>query len=81
LRCPGRDSRFLKIELVKCKNCGYEVEVFSDELKVKCPKCKKDVFREKLPSCLDWCKYAQLCLGKVVNKKVVGSLKKRRKLR
>jgi len=37
--------------------------MFSDELKVHCPKCKNDIFRRRLPSCVDWCKYARECLG------------------
>ncbi|MBA3065085.1 phosphohydrolase [bacterium] len=61
-RCPGTDPRFLKVEVHKCQ-CGYEVEIFSDEVKAKCPKCKKDVFRENTPSCIDWCKFSRECLG------------------
>ena len=61
--CPGVDTRFLKVGIHKCPHCGYEVEIFSDEIKVKCPKCKKDVYREKTPSCIDWCQYARQCLG------------------
>ena len=62
-RCPGQDKRNLKIEKIKCASCGYEAEMFSDELKVHCPKCKNDIFRRRLPSCVDWCKYARECLG------------------
>jgi predicted Zn-ribbon and HTH transcriptional regulator len=46
MKCPGQDTRKLKVEIVKCKNCGYEVEIFSDEIRRRCPKCKKYVFRE-----------------------------------
>ena len=62
-RCPGTDPRFLKVEVHKCPHCGYEVEIFSDEAKTRCPKCKKDVYRETTPSCIDWCKYARECIG------------------
>lgn len=61
--CPGQDRRFIKAEIRKCENCGYEVEMFSDELKVKCPRCKSVVFREKTPSCIDWCIKAKECIG------------------
>ena len=40
-----------------------EVEIFSDEIKVKCQKCGKNVYREKIPSCIDWCASARQCLG------------------
>ena len=62
-RCPGQDSRNLRVSLVKCPSCGAEVEVFSDELKTKCPGCGELVYREKTPSCVDWCASAPKCLG------------------
>ncbi|MFH1352376.1 MAG: phosphohydrolase [bacterium] len=62
-KCPGTDPRFLKVEIHKCKNCGYMAEIFSDEIKVRCPECKKEVYRENTPSCIDWCKYARECIG------------------
>ncbi len=63
LKCPGQDSRNLKVEVIRCSRCGYEVEIFSDEQRVRCPKCKKTVSRERLPSCVDWCKAARQCIG------------------
>ena len=62
-RCPGQDMRKLRVELYKCPNCGADVEIFSDEIKVKCPKCGEKVYKEKLPSCIDWCASARQCLG------------------
>lgn len=62
MKCPGTDSRFLKVEIRKCPNCGYNVEIFSDEIKVKCPKCKNYVYKE-MQSCIDWCPYAKYCVG------------------
>ena len=32
-KCPGQDSRNLRVALYKCPNCGADVEIFSDELK------------------------------------------------
>ncbi len=63
IKCPGADGRFLRVGIYKCANCGYEVEIFSDEEMVLCPKCKNKVYREKAPSCIDWCKYASQCIG------------------
>ena len=62
-RCPGQSDRNLKVELIRCPHCGYELEIFSDELRVNCPSCGKPVYRERLPSCIDWCAAAALCLG------------------
>ncbi len=63
IKCPGTELRSLKVEIIKCPNCGYEIEIFSDEMKAKCPKCKTVVFRENIPSCVSWCKYAKECIG------------------
>lgn len=63
LKCPGQDSRNLKVEKIVCPKCGYDIEIFSDENRVKCPKCRKMVGRERLPSCVDWCKAARACVG------------------
>ncbi|MCM8781011.1 MAG: phosphohydrolase [Candidatus Omnitrophica bacterium] len=63
-KCPGQDKRNLKLEVISCPDCGWEVEIFSDEMKVSCPRCKGLVCRQRLPSCVDWCKAANECLGK-----------------
>ena len=68
-KCPGQDKRNLKMELIRCAKCGYQAEIFSDEIKVKCPKCKSAVSRQKLPSCLDWCRSARQCQGYADDKK------------
>jgi len=62
-KCPGQDSRNIKAEAIKCVKCGYRAEIFSDEVKVICPKCKNLICRARLPSCVDWCKFARECVG------------------
>ena len=62
-KCPGQDFRKLRVSLYKCPSCDTEVEMFSDELKVKCHKCGEMVYKEKIPSCIDWCASARQCLG------------------
>ena len=66
-KCPGAQSfRQLKPEYMKCPFCSYEVEIWSDEIRATCPKCKKTVIRnDGKQSCLDWCKYAEKCIGVV----------------
>lgn len=58
--CTGRSIRDLKALYYKCSNCDYEVEIFSDEVKRKCPRCGKFVFARGA-SCLDWCPAAEEC--------------------
>jgi len=55
--------RNLRVEVHKCRNCGAEVEIFSDETRIKCQKCGTMVFKEKMPSCIEWCSSARQCLG------------------
>jgi len=62
-KCPGRDSRMAQPENITCLNCGHVAEIFSDEFKVECPKCKNLIRKERSPSCLDWCKAAKDCIG------------------
>jgi DNA-directed RNA polymerase subunit RPC12/RpoP len=50
MRCPGSDSRNLRVELHKCPKCGADVELFSDESHVRCQKCREIVYREKTPT-------------------------------
>ena len=70
--CPGQDFRNLRVELYKCPKCGAEEEIFSNETKVKCPECGKWIYKEKLPSCIDWCASARECLGEERWKSLTG---------
>jgi hypothetical protein len=73
-KCPGQDSRNIRPEIIICPKCTAKVEIFSDEVKVKCPNCKELVCRERLPSCVDWCRYAKECLGDIKWKRIKGGL-------
>ena len=62
--CPGaKHVRQLKPEIFSCQNCGEEVEIWSDEIKGVCNNCQKTIFRDQKLSCLEWCKFAQECVG------------------
>ncbi|HTY45409.1 MAG TPA: phosphohydrolase [Patescibacteria group bacterium] len=63
-KCPGRDSRNIKAETLGCPCCGYSVEIFSDETRIRCPSCRGVVSRQALPSCAQWCSAAKECLGR-----------------
>jgi HD superfamily phosphodiesterase len=68
--CPG-SSKFKQPqpEIIKCPNCPEEIEIWTDEIQVICPKCKQTVTRERNASCLDWCKYARECVGDITYSK------------
>lgn len=71
-KCPGQDNRNIKACDSKCLFCGYAIEFFSDEMKVRCPECKNLMSRDKLPSCIDWCKSAKECIGEEKWKQLKG---------
>lgn len=71
MRCPGSDSRNLRVELHKCPKCGVGVELFFDESRVRCQKCGQILYREKTPNCIDWCASAKECLGEAKWRKLI----------
>ncbi len=62
-KCPGQDFRNLKAHTLRCPSCGNSVEMFSDELRRRCPRCKAEVVRAAMPSCVAWCRAAKECVG------------------
>jgi len=75
--CPGADKlKVLKIEIIKCKNCGYENEIWSDEIEIICEKCKQPLKKKFELNCIDWCKYSRYCVGETkVDKYMANKLK------
>lgn len=68
--CPG--AKLLRQpapEIFICPSCGEEVEIWTDEIKARCPNCKRTVFRNESMSCLDWCKYGKECVGNDIYEK------------
>jgi len=62
--CPGAvNVREAKPEDIECSQCGAEVEIWSDELTARCSQCGARVSRELGPSCIDWCSFAEQCIG------------------
>ncbi len=62
--CPGaKIIRQPKPEMFDCPSCGEEVEIWTDEVKATCRKCKTVVMRYQDQSCLEWCKLAKDCVG------------------
>ncbi|MCM8797762.1 MAG: HD domain-containing protein [Candidatus Omnitrophica bacterium] len=71
--CPGaKRVKQPRPEDIKCPHCGYEVEIWTDEIEVICPKCKDKVLHlQDGVSCLDWCRSARECVGKEVYDKYI----------
>ena len=70
--CPGSSAlKTPELKIKKCPQCGAEVEVFSTDIKVKCPKCGFTVYND-LQSCIEWCNYAEKCVGPELVRKLRG---------
>jgi NADH pyrophosphatase NudC (nudix superfamily) len=62
-RCPGAANiRTPTLAVRKCPQCGEEIEIFSNDVSVKCSSCGFTVYNDIL-SCVQWCKYARECVG------------------
>ena len=73
-KCPGQDSRNIQAQVIICSSCGYKVEIFSDEIKARCPNCKRLVCKDRLPSCIEWCRAARDCLGEEKFRQLRGNI-------
>lgn len=62
--CPGSIRIKEPIpEFFKCPKCGAEVEIWTHENSRKCSNCGETVFKEQMPSCIEWCEYGKECVG------------------
>ncbi|GFP31931.1 hypothetical protein HKBW3S42_00237 [Candidatus Hakubella thermalkaliphila] len=78
--CPGSSTFKEPVpEYMSCPKCGTEVEIWSDEVCLPCPNCKTIVFKDRSPSCLDWCAFARECFGPEVYERLKGSTSKESK--
>jgi ribosomal protein S27AE len=69
--CPGTANlRTPKLSIKKCPQCGEEVEIFSNDVKVTCGNCGFIICNDIL-SCVQWCKYARECVGEEIYRKLV----------
>ncbi len=72
-KCPGAANiRRPTIKTKDCPECAYEVEVFSDEVQVKCPGCGFIIYNN-VQSCIQWCRYAIECVGEDKYKELTGN--------
>lgn len=67
-KCPGSLGGTPTLKIKKCPECGNEVEIFSNDVKVDCEKCGFTIYNN-IESCVQWCKYARYCVGEQLYKK------------
>ncbi|MGB3863596.1 MAG: hypothetical protein WA915_16070 [Candidatus Aminicenantaceae bacterium] len=67
MKCPGQDTRYWKKDDIfesKCPFCLATLEFFKDDSRRRCKKCKHWVPNPKLDlGCIEWCDYAEQCVG------------------
>jgi len=68
-KCPGSLGNTPTLKVKKCPECGGEVEVFSNDVQVKCDRCGFTVYND-IASCVQWCKYARECVGEEMYRKL-----------
>lgn len=69
--CPGsKEIKQPKPEDINCRHCGKVIEIWSDEIEVRCKYCGKLNMRLLGPTCIDWCRFAKECVGEEKIQKV-----------
>jgi hypothetical protein len=72
--CPGAANlRTPTLAIKKCPRCGEEVELFSNDVSVKCSNCGFVVYNDTI-SCVQWCKYAKECVGEETYNKIMAQM-------
>ncbi len=78
MKCPGSSSIIRpKPEYVICPNCGEEVEIWSDEVVGVCDNCGAEVRKSLDNVCINWCKYAEKCIGEDKYREIMSKNRKK----
>jgi ribosomal protein S27E len=73
--CPGAANiRTLTLSIKKCPQCGGEVEIFSNDISVKCDRCGFVIYND-IATCVQWCKHARECVGEEEYRRLTGEKK------
>lgn len=63
-KCPGAvNQRTPVISYKNCPQCGARVEVASNDMQTPCDQCGFVIYTD-VASCVQWCQYAEQCVGK-----------------
>jgi ribosomal protein S27AE len=67
--CPGAANlKTPTLQVRKCPRCGEEIEIFSNEVSATCGGCGFVMYNDRA-SCIQWCRYAEECVGPEVVRK------------
>ncbi len=75
-QCPGA-MRYTRPtpEFYTCRECGDEIEIWSDEIETKCTQCGTVFTRPREQGCIDHCEMARECLGEARYQRLVAAVK------
>ena len=71
IMCAGRSNLGTPtLKIIKCPECGSEIEMFSTDVKVACDKCGFVAYND-INICVQWCAHAEECVGTELYNKLV----------
>ncbi len=69
--CAGKSNLGTPtLKIVKCPNCGADIELFSTDVKASCYKCGHVAYND-INLCVQWCEHAEECVGTEMYNKLV----------
>ena len=69
--CAGRSNLGTPtLKIVKCPECGGDIELFSTDVKVRCDNCGFVAYND-INTCVQWCEHAEECVGTELYNKLV----------
>ena len=76
IHCAGRGNLGTPtLRIVKCPECGSEVELFSTDVRVRCDNCGYEVYND-INLCVMWCRHAEECIGTEMYNRLVRDRQK-----
>ena len=69
--CAGKSNLGTPtLKIIKCPQCGADIELFSTDVKASCYKCGFVAFND-INLCVQWCEHAEECVGTELYNKLV----------
>ena len=69
--CSGRSNFGTPtLRVMKCPDCGEEIEIFSTDVKAECPGCGHVMYND-INLCIQYCAHAEECVGTELYNKLV----------
>ena len=71
IMCAGRSNLGTPtLRIIKCPECGEDIELFSTDVKVSCGNCGFVAYND-INICVQWCAHAEECVGTELYNKLV----------